>query len=61
MPTVNEIITDKIIKGLEAGNVPWQKPWHDYGTPKNLISNRMYTGINFFLFVETITYSGIIE
>ena len=49
MPTVNEIITDKIIKGLEAGNVPWQKPWHDYGTPKNLISNRMYTGINFFL------------
>ena len=47
--TVNEIITEKIIKGLEDGNVPWQKPWHDFGTPKNLISNRMYTGINFFL------------
>ena len=45
-----DIITERIIAQLEAGTVPWCKPWHGQaGMPKNLISNKQYRGINVFL------------
>ena len=46
---VYEIITDRIIKKLEAGTVPWRKPWTVANWPRNLITNRPYRGINVFL------------
>jgi len=47
---VSEIITDRIIEKLEAGVIPWHKPWHSIeGMPKNLITKKEYRGINVFL------------
>ena len=39
MPSVYEIVTEKIISQLEAGVIPWQKPWK-IEPPKNLISGK---------------------
>lgn len=48
-----QTITDKIIAALEAGTVPWLKPWNHPGCrlafPKNAVSNRYYNGINVLL------------
>lgn len=46
---VYTIITEKIIEQLEKGTVPWQKPWHEAGLPKNLISGKSYRGVNVML------------
>jgi antirestriction protein ArdC len=45
---VYTIITEKIIEKLEAGTIPWRKPWNT-PEPKNLISKKVYRGINYFL------------
>ena len=50
MPSVYEIITARIVDKLEAGTVPWHKPWNiETGAPRNLTSGRPYRGINVFL------------
>jgi len=50
MNKVYELITNKIIESLEKGVIPWQKPWKGQeNEPKNLISKKTYSGINFFL------------
>ncbi len=49
---VEEIITDRIVKLLEAGTVPWHKPWANRGDdafPRNAITKRGYRGINVFI------------
>ncbi len=46
---VYSVVTDKIIELLEAGTIPWRKPWTDAGVPMNLISKRPYRGINLLL------------
>ena len=46
---VYQIITDRIIAALEAGTVPWRKPWNGGGSPRNLASGKEYRGINWFL------------
>jgi antirestriction protein ArdC len=51
---VEEIITDRIVKLLEAGTVPWHKPWAnrgsgDNGLPRNAVTKRNYRGINVFI------------
>ena len=48
-----EIITEKIIGLLEAGVVPWRRPWRAVGLPRNLVSQRPYRGINVFLLSAT--------
>jgi antirestriction protein ArdC len=47
---VFKIINDQIINALEEGQIPWRKPWvhHNFG-PMNAVSNKTYSGINFFL------------
>jgi antirestriction protein ArdC len=45
---VYEIITSQIIAQLEKGVVPWRQPWRT-GLPKNLVSGKVYRGINLFL------------
>src|SRR5580658_604720 len=44
-----EIITEKIIGLLEAGTIPWQRPWNAAGMPRNLVSLRPHRGINVWL------------
>ena len=47
---VYDIITNRIIEKLEAGIIPWHKPWQSAeGMPKNLISKKEYRGINVFM------------
>jgi len=46
---VYEIITDRICERLEAGVVPWRKPWTARGLdgmPRNLVTRRPYRGVN---------------
>src|SRR6202140_1167070 len=47
MPSVYEIITEKIIKQLESGVAPWRKPW-TCQTPANLLTQKAYRGLNVF-------------
>ncbi len=50
MSTPYDVITDRIVAQLEAGTVPWRKPWNGQaGMPKNLVSGKEYRGINVFL------------
>jgi len=46
---VYEIVTEKIVKLLEQGIVPWRRPWTSTGLPRNLVSKKPYKGINYFL------------
>jgi len=47
--SVYEIITERILEKLEAGTVPWHKPWSAGGAPRNLVSGKEYRGVNIFL------------
>jgi antirestriction protein ArdC len=48
---VYQIVTDQIISQLEAGTVPWRKPWkaENGGNPANFISRKPYRGVNWFM------------
>ena len=43
--SVYQIVTEQIIKQLESGVAPWSKPWTT-SAPKNLITQREYSGFN---------------
>jgi antirestriction protein ArdC len=53
-------VTDAIVAKLDAGVIPWRKPFDGYGRsgggflPRNYNSNRPYRGINVFL----LAFSG---
>lgn len=51
MPSVYEIVTDRIVSQLEKGVVPWRKPWGNkkHRFPLNMASGKQYRGINVFL------------
>ena len=48
---VYEIITERILKQMEQGSIPWRKPWKSAlgEEPANLVSKQGYKGINRFL------------
>ncbi|HEX5001776.1 MAG TPA: zincin-like metallopeptidase domain-containing protein [Bacteroidia bacterium] len=46
---VYTIVTDRILKQLDKGVIPWHQPWASSGPPRNLITKRMYRGINLWL------------
>jgi len=47
---VYQIITDRVIQLLEAGTVPWHRPWKGgMAAARNLMSRKEYRGINYFL------------
>lgn len=49
-PDVYALVTERITAALEAGTVPWQKPWATAGgLPRNLASGRPYRGMNVLL------------
>ena len=35
------IVSERIIEKLEAGTIPWHKPWRSIGVPQNLVSKKM--------------------
>lgn len=47
--SVYDIVTERITAIIEAGTVPWRKPWTPGLEPRNLVSNKPYRGINTFL------------
>jgi antirestriction protein ArdC len=56
MPSVYEVITERIIQQLEAGVAPWQKPWRvrgKGGLPRNLVTGREYRGINVWILLSS--------
>ena len=47
---VYQIVTDRIIRLLESGTVPWHQPWKGGNQwPQNFVSRKLYRGINQFL------------
>jgi len=47
---IYEMITNKIIKSLEKGVIPWHKPWSSsYLLPENFLTKKKYNGINILL------------
>ncbi len=47
---VYQIITDRVVKLLESGVIPWKKPWDStLGAPRNFATKKFYRGINVFL------------
>ena len=48
MPTVYEVVTERILSAMSEGIVPWKRPWKS-GGPKNLVSGKEYKGVNVFL------------
>lgn len=56
---IYERVTERIIESLEAGVVPWHRPWKSIGgVARNLNSNRPYRGVNVFLTAMTAMASG---
>ena len=55
---VYTIVTEKMIAQLEAGTVPWRKPWRsEHGeVPMNLRSMKAYRGINVWM-LGTLGYA----
>ena len=53
-PNIYQIVTDRIIHSLEAGVIPWEKPWktpHFHGGPfpRNFRTGKPYRGVNVLL------------
>jgi antirestriction protein ArdC len=56
MPSVYEVITNRITEQLEAGTAPWHKPWRvrgKNGLPRNLVTMREYRGVNVWILLST--------
>lgn len=52
MTDLYQSITERIIRALESGTIPWQFPWKrepDGAMPANLSTGRLYRGINTLL------------
>ncbi len=45
---VAEMVTAQVIKGLESGHIPWEKPWLTVNA-RNFITGHRYSGINTLL------------
>ena len=45
-----QVVTEKIIREIEKGEIPWRKPWLSGGAlPRNFVSKKAYRGINIWL------------
>jgi len=55
-------ITDKIIRDLEQGRVPWVQPWANtatpLGLPKNAATGRAYSGVNILILWSAVAERG---
>ncbi len=57
---VYEAITNRMIKALESGTVPWRKPWSAAtgGRPRSMSTRKPYEGINTLLLAVTTMDEG---
>lgn len=50
---IHQRVTDTILKYMEEGTAPWQKPWKTGGAsfaiPKNMVTEKPYNGVNILL------------
>ena len=61
MTDLYQSITERIIRALESGTIPWQFPWKrepDGAMPANLSTGRLYRGINTLLLNMTAMHEG---
>ena len=55
---VYQDVTDRVVAALEAGTVPWRKPWHVNGSAHVSIAGREYRGVNQLLLSLTAMAAG---
>src|SRR5262249_44417551 len=59
---VYDDITGRMIKALEAGTVPWQKPWGAAkARPRSMVTGQPYQGINTLLLGRTSEERGYVS
>ena len=65
--TIYHEITDKIIRELERGIVPWVQPWTrstspaPLSLPRNALTKRNYSGINILLLWSALEERGFVS
>lgn len=57
---IRKIVTDKIIDGLENGQIPWAKPWKDGGAVNHSTGKR-YRGLNQLILSFVASQEGLIN
>ena len=61
-PSLYDDITDQIVAELEAGAVPWVKPWTSSGAalglPRSAATRRAYSGINVLILWDAVLRKG---
>ena len=61
-PSLYQEVTDRIIRELEQGRVPWVQPWGSakagLGLPKNAATGRAYSGINVLILWGAVIEQG---
>ena len=53
MSSVYQIVTEKIIRMLEAGKIPWKQPWMAVRPAHSKITGKPYSLINQILLCDT--------
>ena len=57
-----EEVTDRIVRELEQGSVPWVKPWKDSGValgmPRSAATRKFYSGINVLILWDAVLKQG---
>jgi antirestriction protein ArdC len=60
--TIYQDVTDRIIRELEEGRVPWVQPWDgaqcSLGLPRNSVTGRSYSGINVLILWDAVIVRG---
>ncbi|MCX5871084.1 MAG: zincin-like metallopeptidase domain-containing protein [Deltaproteobacteria bacterium] len=61
--SVYEEITERIINSLEAGVIPWTRPWETarYGEQRNAVTDRSYRGVNIMLLNLVANMKGFVD
>jgi antirestriction protein ArdC len=49
--SIYQEITDRIVKKIEEGTIPWQAPW--IAVPKNIVSKKAYRVVNILILATT--------
>jgi antirestriction protein ArdC len=62
--TLYQDVTDRIIRELEEGRVPWVQPWEgascNLGLPRNAVTGRTYSGINVLILWDAVIVRGFV-
>lgn len=65
MRDIYQAVTERIVRSLEQGVVPWVKPWHAVNVggslPRNAVTGRAYSGINIVLLWAEAADRGFVQ